>query len=51
MTPEDREQMKQLCQKIQEEKDSEKFLALVRALSDLLDRENGAPAEPKQKAS
>jgi hypothetical protein len=51
MTPEDREQMKLLCNKIQEEQDSEKFLALLRELTDLLDRESSVPAEPRRKAS
>jgi hypothetical protein len=37
MAPEDRERMKELCQKIQEEHDSQAFMALVQELSDLLD--------------
>jgi len=38
MTAEEREQMNALCARIQEEKDYAKFVALLRELSDLLER-------------
>jgi hypothetical protein len=39
MTPEDREQMNRLCQRIQLEKDSNIFIKLVEELNELLERE------------
>lgn len=36
MTPQEREQMYQLCRRIQEEKDPAKFNVLIKALNDLL---------------
>jgi hypothetical protein len=38
MTPDEREQMNQLCLRIQEEKDYEKFAAQLLELSELIDR-------------
>ncbi len=38
MTPEERERMNWLCQRIQDERDQKKFTDLVRELNDLLER-------------
>ncbi len=38
MTPEERERMKDLCKQIEAEKDLNKFMRLIRALNDLLER-------------
>lgn len=38
MSPEDQERLRWLCQRIQEEKDHDKFTALVIELNDLLQR-------------
>jgi len=38
MTPEEREQMNRLCTQIQDEKDHERFMQLIKELNDLIDR-------------
>ena len=38
MTPEEREEMDQLCRQIKDEKDHDKFIRLVTQLNDLLER-------------
>jgi hypothetical protein len=38
MTPEEREQMNRLCTQIQDEKDHDRFMQLVRNSNDLMDR-------------
>jgi hypothetical protein len=48
MTPHEREEMTRLCLRIQNEKDHEEFMKLVKALNDLLEKkerrlEQGTP--------
>jgi hypothetical protein len=38
MTPEEREQMNRLCTQIQDEKDHDRFMQLIKELNDLIDR-------------
>jgi len=46
MSPEERQTMNRLCQRIQEEKDSHAFDKLVKELNDLLEVTQGNPARP-----
>lgn len=46
MTPENQERLLWLCQQIQEEKDRNKFTALVAELNELLQREEKLTAAP-----
>lgn len=49
MTPDERERMAILCERIAKEQDRDKFTALVRELNDLLEAKNRrlAPKETK----
>jgi predicted house-cleaning noncanonical NTP pyrophosphatase (MazG superfamily) len=46
MSPEERQTMNRLCQRIQEEKDSHSFDKLVKELNDLLEVAQDNPARP-----
>ena len=46
MSPEERQTMNRLCQRIQEEKDSHAFDKLVKELNDLLEVTRDNPARP-----
>ena len=53
MTPDERDRMYTLCQKIATEKDQSKFVRLIHELNDLLERkerrlENTNPSQPHQ---
>jgi hypothetical protein len=50
MTADERERMNWLCQRIQEESDHAKFLALVRELNELLARKERQIEAPKKSA-
>ena len=53
MSPEERQTMNRLCQRIQEEKDSQTFDKLVKELNDLLeltrDHAPGSQSEPERR--
>jgi hypothetical protein len=46
LTPKEQERMNWLCQRIQEENDHSKFIALVRELNELLERKERQIEEP-----
>ena len=48
MTPDERERMHILCERIAKEQDHEKFVQLVRELNDLLDHKEQRLESPKQ---
>lgn len=50
MTPDEREQMYELCREIQVEKDPAKFHVLIEKLNDLLAKKDGRlqPAQPSK---
>lgn len=51
MTPEEREQMDELCKRIQEERDPQKFSELVAELDELLStKEERLTSEPRPNA-
>jgi hypothetical protein len=51
MSPEERQTMNQLCQRIQEEKDSHAFDKLVKELNDLLEVTGGSCTGVANRAS
>ncbi len=50
MTPEERERMNVLCERIAKEQDHDKFVKLVQELNDLLEHKGQRLEDPSKKA-